>query len=50
MEKVEICCPDCGKLITKVSKDSNTTIYGYCKRCREEKTIHYRASEPNVPK
>ena len=46
--KVDILCPDCGKLITKVSPDSKVTIYGYCRRCKTEKTIHYpiRANEP----
>ena len=48
MEKVEIFCPDCGKLITKVSKDSIATIYGWCKVCKEEKEIPYRANEPKT--
>jgi DNA-directed RNA polymerase subunit M/transcription elongation factor TFIIS len=45
---VEIVCPDCGKIITKVSDDSNVVIYGYCRRCKEEKKIKYisRAKEP----
>ena len=46
--KVEIRCRDCGKLITKVSADSVVTIYGYCKLCKKEKTIRYRATEPSV--
>lgn len=48
VERVLITCPDCGKLITKVSPDSKVTIYGYCRRCKTEKTIHYpiRAKEP----
>ena len=53
MRKVEIICPDCKKLITKVSEDSRVTIFGYCRRCKAEKTITYpykRAIEPNVPK
>lgn len=53
MRKIDILCPDCGKLITKVSEDSRVTVYGYCRRCKAEKTITYpykRAIEPNVPK
>ena len=52
MKKVEILCPDCGKLITKVSEDSQVKVYGFCRRCKAEKTITYpiRAIEPNVPK
>jgi endogenous inhibitor of DNA gyrase (YacG/DUF329 family) len=46
MRKVEILCPDCGKLITKVSEDSRATIYGFCRRCKAEKVIIYRAKEP----
>lgn len=49
-ERAEILCPDCGKLITVVSVDSSVTIYGWCKRCRQEKKITYpekgRANEP----
>lgn len=50
MAKIDIVCPDCGKLITRVSSDSNVTIYGYCRRCKAEKAITYpiRAKEPNV--
>ena len=50
MKKVEIRCPDCNKLITKVSEDSNVTVYGYCRRCKQEKKIIYRAKEPDAPK
>lgn len=46
-EKVDIRCPDCGKLITRVSADSRVTIYGYCKLCKKEKVIKYRAVEPS---
>lgn len=46
MPKIDIVCPDCGKLITKVSSDSKVTIYGFCRRCKAEKTITYRAKEP----
>lgn len=48
MMKVEIVCPDCGKLITKVSSDSKVTVFGFCKRCKAEKEITYppRANEP----
>jgi phage FluMu protein Com len=49
MSKVEILCPDCGKLIVKVSPDSKATIYGFCRRCKAEKAITYpytRAKEP----
>ena len=48
MKKVEIVCPDCGKLITKVSSDSIVTIFGFCRRCKAEKTIFYRAVEPTT--
>lgn len=41
MEKVDIKCPDCGKLITKISSDSRATIFGYCKLCKKEKVIKY---------
>ena len=53
MRKIDILCPDCGKLITRVSEDSHVTIYGFCRRCKAEKKITYsykRAIEPNVPK
>lgn len=46
MQKVNILCPDCGKLITRVASDSKVTIYGYCRRCKAEKVIIYRANEP----
>lgn len=46
MGPVNIYCPDCGKLIVKVSADSDVTIYGYCRRCKAEKEITYRAKEP----
>lgn len=48
MTKINILCPDCGKLITKVSSDSKVTIFGFCRRCKAEKTIVYqtRAEEP----
>jgi phage FluMu protein Com len=46
MNKVEIKCPDCGKLIIKVSADSKATLYGWCRRCRQEKKIIHRAVEP----
>lgn len=41
VEKVDIKCPDCGKLITKISSDSRATIFGYCKLCKKEKVIKY---------
>lgn len=42
-------CPDCGKLIVKVSADSIATIYGWCKKCRQEKEIKInRAEEPLI--
>lgn len=47
MEKVDIVCPECGKLITKVSANSTVTVFGYCRRCKKEKEIKYRAKEPN---
>lgn len=53
MRKVDILCPDCGKLITRVSADSVVVVFGHCKRCKTEKVIEYnpkRANEPNVPK
>lgn len=46
MKLIEIVCPDCGKLIIKVSVDSVVTLFGWCRRCREEKKIKYRAEEP----
>ena len=46
MKRVEIVCPDCGKLITVISEDSSVTIFGYCRRCKKEKVIKYRAKEP----
>ena len=47
MKQVEILCPDCGKLLTKVSADSVATLICWCRRCRQEKTIPYnRAVEP----
>lgn len=49
MKIVEIRCPDCNKLITKVSADSIVTVYGYCRLCKKEKIIVYRAKEPDVP-
>lgn len=50
MRKIDILCPDCKKLITRVSEDSRCTIFGYCRRCKAEKAITYpyRAKEPNV--
>ena len=50
MTKVDIVCPVCGKLITKVSSDSIVTVFGYCRRCKAEKVIKYhgRAKEPSV--
>ena len=52
MRKVEILCPRCGKLITKVSEDSKVLIFGHCRRCRAEYEIpyNYRAAEPNDPR
>lgn len=41
MKEVELFCPDCGKLITKVSADSVVTLICWCRRCRQEKTISY---------
>ena len=40
MEKIEIVCPECGKLITKVSANSTVTVYGYCRRCKKERISH----------
>lgn len=49
MSKVNILCPDCGKLITKVSADSVVTLFGWCKTCKAEKKITYnRAKEPVI--
>lgn len=50
VSKIDIRCPDCGKLITKISADSVVTIYGYCKLCKKEKVIRYRAAEPSHKK
>lgn len=52
MQKIDINCPDCGKLITKVSGDIKVRFdnpteepvlieYGYCRRCKREKKIIY---------
>lgn len=44
MEKVEIKCPICGKLLAK--KKGNAKIYGiylYCKVCKKE--IEYKESQ-----
>lgn len=46
MKVIEIVCPDCGKLITKVTEDSSVTVIGWCRRCKREKIIKYRAKEP----
>ena len=46
MKKVDIICPDCGKLLLKVTADSEVTLFGWCRRCREEKKIIHRAEEP----
>lgn len=47
MNKIPILCPDCGKLIVKISADSTATIYGWCKKCRQEKTI--KCNRADVP-
>lgn len=46
MEKVDIICPDCGKLLLKVTADSEVTLFGWCRRCRQEKKIIHRVKEP----
>ncbi len=47
MKEVEILCPDCGKMLLKVSTDSDATLICWCRRCRTEKRIKFkRASEP----
>lgn len=46
MKQVEILCPCCGKLLLKVSADSVATMICWCRRCRQEKIIKYRATEP----
>lgn len=48
MNTVEILCPDCGKLLLKVTADSKATMICWCRRCKAEKTITYkRANEPS---
>lgn len=47
MKTVDIVCPDCGKLLLKVTPDSEATLVCYCKRCKLEKIIKKnRAKEP----
>lgn len=57
MRRVEVLCPDCKKLITKVEHNPDVIIhvggkdapnepivlteYGYCRRCKKEKIITY---------
>ncbi len=49
MKIVEIVCPNCGKIITKVSEDSNAVIYGYCRRCKTEQKIEYQGRAKKEP-
>lgn len=46
MGKVDILCPACGKLLLKVAADSEVVAFCWCRRCRQEKQITYRAKEP----
>ena len=45
MDRVDINCPKCGKLITVVSSDSDVTVFGYCRRCKKEYAIKYRRAK-----
>lgn len=37
MDKVWICCPDCGKKLFKIDKTSSCkNIYIWCKSCKKE--------------
>ncbi len=42
-KSVDIVCPDCGKLLLKVTEDSDATMICWCRRCRQEKIIRFRA-------
>lgn len=46
MKKVDILCPDCGKLLLRVTDDSNVTLFPWCRLCKKEKQIIHRAEEP----
>jgi hypothetical protein len=35
----KIRCPDCGKVLLKITEDTRGTLIAWCKECREEKTI-----------
>lgn len=52
MGEKNILCPDCGKLLLKVTRDTKGTVICWCRRCRDEKPIlipiYDRAAEPNV--
>lgn len=39
VEEKIILCPDCGKLLLKVTGNSRATLICWCRRCRTEKTI-----------
>lgn len=49
MKIIDIVCPTCGKIITKISDDSNVVIFGYCRRCKAEKKIEYRNRADKEP-
>ena len=47
MNKVWICCPDCGKKLFKIDKTSSCkNIYIWCKSCNKE--IHVREPKSHV--
>lgn len=48
VEEKKILCPDCGKFLFKIAEGSSATVICWCRLCRQEKRIEYRAIEPNV--
>lgn len=46
MKQIDILCPECSKLLLKVTADSEATMICWCRRCRQEKKITHRAEEP----
>ena len=43
MRKVDICCPDCGKLLLRVASEGEMTLFPWCRLCKKEKQITYKA-------
>lgn len=46
MKKVDILCPDCGKLLLRATDNSDVTLFPWCRLCKKEKQITIRANEP----